>query len=138
MKDIADLIARILLAIFFLYEGLDAILFFDNNLATMESYGITFLPKLLLVLGIIELIFGGLMVLTGYYANIGAILLLLYRIPFTFFVYDFWNDPPDLQRLSSLNFMLNVAIIGGLLLLVANGAKKYSIKRLIHVMRLPS
>ncbi len=138
MKDIADLIARIFISILFLYESLDAIIFFDSNLMTMQEYGITFIPKLFLSLAIVCLLLGGLMVLSGYYANIGAIMLLIYWLPFTFIVYSFWNDPPETQRITSLNFMLNMAIIGGLLLLVANGSRKYSIKRLIHVMRLPS
>ena len=138
MKDVADLIGRILLAIFFIYEGLDAILFFENHIDTMANYGLTWMPKVLLSIGIIQILVGGIMVLTGYYANIGALLLLLYWVPFTFIVHSFWNDSPDVQRDSSLQFMHSLGIIGGLLLLVANGARKYSIKRLIHVMRLPS
>ena len=83
------------------------------------------------------LILGAIMVLIGYYANVGAILLLTYWLPFTLIVYSFWNDPQPLQRLNALYFMRNLAVCGGLLLLIANGAGKYSVKRLIHVMRLP-
>ncbi len=138
MKDIADLIARVFIAIFFIYEGIDSILFFDNTIETMLNYGVTFYPNILLYTGIIALLLGGLMVLTGYYANIGAIILVSYWLPFTIIVYSFWNDPPDIQRINSLHFMINIALLGGLLLLVANGSRKYSVKRLIHVMRLPS
>lgn len=137
MKDIADLLARIFLAIIFLYEAFDIIAFYDKNINTMTEYGITSFQDWLLMPTIVTLILGGLMVLTGYYAGLGALLLLLYWLPFTLIVHDFWNEPIDQQRLSSLTFMRNMAVAGGLLLLIANGAGKYSIKRLIHVMRLP-
>ena len=137
MKDVADLIGRILISILFLYEAIDSIIFFENTINTMANYGVTWHPHLLLGVGIFLLIVGGLMVLTGYYANIGAIVLSLYWLPFTFIVYSFWDDPLDVQRINALHFMINIAVLGGLFLLVANGSKKYSIKRLIHVMRLP-
>jgi putative oxidoreductase len=137
MKDIADLLGRVCVAFIFIYEALDTILFYDKNKHTMTEYGITWNQDFLMGLVIIFLTIGAIMVLLGYYANIGALFLLAYHLPFTFIVYSFWNDPPALQRLSTLNFMQNMAVCGGLLLLAANGAGKYSVKRLIHVMRLP-
>ena len=138
MKDIADFLGRMLIAIFFIYEGIDSLLFFENTTVTMANYGVTFFPNLLLGLVIFGLLVGGLMVLTGYYANVGALILLIYWLPFTFIVYSFWDDPIELQRMNSLKLMINLALMGGLLLLVANGSRKYSIKRIIHVLRLPS
>jgi len=79
------------------------------------------------------------MVLIGYYANIGSFFLLLYLVPFTLIVFSFWNDPIEYRRVNSLQFMRNLAICGGLLLLIANGgAAKYSIKRMLHVLRVPA
>jgi putative oxidoreductase len=103
----------------------------------MTTYGITWHQDLLLGTLIFLLIVGAITVLIGYYANIGAWFLLVYWLPFTLIVYSFWNDPPSVQRLNALYFMRNIAVCGGLLLLIANGAGKYSVKRLIHVMRLP-
>jgi putative oxidoreductase len=137
MKDIADLLGRICIALIFVYEAIDTILFYNKNKHTMTEYGITWNQDFLMYTVVIFLVIGALMVLIGYYANIGAIFLLAYWLPFTLIVYSFWNDPPSLQRLSTLNFMQNLAVCGGLLLLAANGAGKYSVRRLIHVMRLP-
>lgn len=137
MKDIADLVARIFIAIIFLYEAFDTIAFYENTVNTMSDYGITQYQDWLLIPAIGCLIIGGLLVMIGYYANIGAILLLIYWLPFTLLVYDFWNEPVDTQRITALAFMRNMAVAAGLLLLVANGSGKYSVKRLIHVMRLP-
>lgn len=137
MKDITDLLGRICIALIFVFEAIDSILFFDNTKRTMLEYGVTWKPDFLLVGVIIFLILGAIMVLIGYYANVGAILLLLYWLPFTLIVYSFWNDPQPQQRLNALYFMRNIAVCGGLLLLIANGSGKYSVRRLLHVMRLP-
>jgi len=137
MKDIAELLARIWIAFVFIYEALDAIVFFHKTKATMTAYGILWQQDLILKTAIVILIVGGILVLIGYYASIGATLLLIYWLPMTLIVYSFWDDPAELKRLHALYFMRNLALCGGLLLLVANGAGKYSIKRLIYIMRLP-
>jgi putative oxidoreductase len=137
MKDIYDLLGRIFITLIFLYEILDSIFFFQNTVETMEKYGITWCPRLILVSALILLVIGTTMVLIGYYANYGAFLLLLYWLPFTLIVYSFWNDPPETQRVSAIYFMRNIAVSGGLLLMMANSAGKYSVRRLIHTLRLP-
>jgi putative oxidoreductase len=137
MKDIADLLGRIFIGLIFVYEALDMVLFYDNNKKTMLEYGITWKQDFLLGSMIVFLVLGAILVLIGYYSKLGAILLLSYLLPFTIIVYSFWNDPQSIQRLNALYFMKNLAICGGLLLLAANGSGKYSVKRLIHVMRLP-
>lgn len=137
MRDIADLLGRICLSLIFVFEALDTILFFENTKRTMTTYGLTWNQDFLLGVVIFILILGAILVLIGYFASFGALLLLLYWLPFTLIVYSFWNDHPTIQRLNALYFMRNIAVCGGLLMLMANGAGKYSVKRLIHVLRLP-
>jgi len=137
MKDVADLIGRIFLASLFLYEAYDSMFFFDKNLETLVSYGLTWNPRLLMYAGIMTLVIGGILVLIGYYARVGAFLLLLYWLPFSLIVYGFWNDPEDLKRLHGLMLMRNLSLCGGLLLLLAHGSGKFSVRRLIHRLRLP-
>lgn len=138
MKDIADLLARFFIAFIFMYEAIDSIFYFEDTKETMTAYGITWRQDLILSFMIAFLVIGALLVLIGYYSKVGSFLLLLYWVPFTFIVYSFWNDPQDLKRLHALYFMRNMGLCSALLLLLANGAGKYSVKRLIHVMRLPS
>ena len=76
------------------------------------------------------------MVLLGYRATLGGIMLLMYWVPVTFIMYDFWNyDNRSEFREQSILFMKNVAIIGGLLMLVGKGSGRYSIKRLLATTR---
>lgn len=137
MKGIADLLGRIFIGIIFFYEVLDTLFFYETTKDTMTSYGLTWGQDTFLIAALILMSIGALLVFIGYFARVGAVFLLLYWIPYTFIVFSFWNDPPDLQRMNALHFMRNLAVAGGLLLLLANGSGKYSVRRLIHVMRLP-
>ena len=137
MKNSADLLGRILIGLFFFYEAFDTMVFFDDTRETLTSYGINFAQDFLIVCSIIILLIGAIMVIIGYYASIGALLLFIYWLVFTIVVYSFWNEPEETKSLYMVSFMRNLALCGGLLILVANGAKQFSVKRILHVMRLP-
>ena len=137
MKDVADLIGRVFLSMIFFFEAYDSIAFFKQTKNTMTTYGLTWNQDLLLYGVIVFLVLGATLVLIGYYANLGAILILLYWVPITFIVFSFWNDPVEVRRIQSIMFMKNIAIVGGLLILIVNGSGKYSVKRLIYTLKLP-
>ncbi|MFK7809093.1 MAG: DoxX family protein [Saprospiraceae bacterium] len=137
MKDIVDLIARICLALIFLWEAWDSIAHYQATKAAMDGYNITFAQDFFLVAAIILMIVGGALLLTGYRSGFGAILLLLFYIPSTFIIHSWWNDPIEIQREQSILFMKNIAIIGGLLMVYVNGSGRYSIKRLFATTRVP-
>jgi len=127
MKDFLDLLGRIFIATIFIYEAYDSIYYFHMTKATMSMYG--------LVGAIILLVLGGLMVLIGYRSSFGAILLILYYLPVTLIVHSFWNDPVKVQRIQAIMFMKNIAIMGGLLMIIVNGSGRYSIKRLLATLK---
>ena len=137
MKDVIDLLGRILISIIFLYEAYDSIFYFKDTLIKMDEYGLTWHPKLMLYASIFLLVLGGLLVLSGYRSGFGAALLLLYWIPLTFVIHSWWNDPEEIKRIQSILFMKNLAIAGGLLVVVVNGSKRYSIKRLFATTKVP-
>ncbi|MCI5081815.1 MAG: DoxX family protein [Saprospiraceae bacterium] len=137
MKDIVDLIARILLAFIFLYEAYDSITYFKSTKAMMTEYGLTWRQDLLLSGAIFGLILGGTLILIGYRSSLGSFLVLLYWIPVTFIVHSFWNDPQEIRRMEAIHFMKNLAITGGLLMVWVNGSGRYSVKRLFATFRVP-
>jgi len=93
MKDVLDLVGRILIAFIFLYEAYDSIAFFKQNKMTMTEFGVTWNQDLLLYGSIFLLLLGGILILIGYRVAFGAFCLLLYWIPLTFILYSWWNDP---------------------------------------------
>jgi len=136
-SKIADLIGRLIIGLFFFFQAVDSIVYFRDMKETLNSYGITWAQDLLIVASIIILLIGSVMVIIGYYANIGALLLFVYWFVFTMVVYSFWNAMPDEKTLSITFFSRNMALCGGLMILVANGATGWSVNRILHVMRLP-
>lgn len=135
MKNLVDLIGRILLSFIFLYDAYDSIFYFKATKDKMTFYGLTWNQDLLLTGAIFLLLLGGLLVLFGYRARLGAVLLLLYWIPVTFIVHSFWNDPEPERRLQAILFSKNLAIIGGLLMIWANGTGAYSVRRILATTR---
>lgn len=136
MKDMVDLLGRIFISMIFLYEAYDSIVFFNSTKKTMTEYGLVWQQDTLLVLSIIGLILGGLFVLIGFQARLGAAMLMIYYAVVTFTLYSFWDDPQPLQRINAIHFMKNMAIIGGLLIIMVNGSGRYSVKRLLSYTKL--
>lgn len=138
MKDVFDLIGRILIAFIFLYEAYDSIRYFKGTKELMSEYGLTWRQDILLVTAIVFLILGGVLVLIGYRMTLGASMLLLYYVPVTFILYSFWNETGDKYRTDSLMFMQHLAIIGGLMMVMVNTSGKYSVKRLFATTKIPT
>ena len=137
MKDIFDLLGRVLLSFIFFFEAYDYFAFEQLNREAMTIYGLTFYQDFFLYGAIFLLFFGGLMVLLGYRMRLGAILLLFYWIPLTFIVHDFWNEAAgsEAYRLQSLFFMKNLAILGGILLAATHVSGRYRLRRLFATTR---
>lgn len=132
MKDILDLLGRFCISIIFFFEAYDKLWFQTATKATMTEYGITWHQNALMWGGCLSLILGATLILVGYRSAVGAILILAYWIPLTIILDKFWiYEDHDIRRNVSLHFMKNIAIIGGLLMVLVNGSGRYSIKRLL-------
>jgi putative oxidoreductase len=135
MKHFLDLLGRIFISVIFLFEAYDSMRYYRETRLQMAEFGLTWNPDLMLSSAIFLLLLGGTLVLIGYRTTFGAVLLLLYWVPVTLLVHDFWNKPPGELRLESILFMKNLAITGGLLIILVNGSGRYSIKRLLATTR---
>ncbi|HZE23769.1 MAG TPA: DoxX family protein [Blattabacteriaceae bacterium] len=82
----------------------------------MAAKGIPLASVALVITLFIE-IGGGLLVLTGYKAKYAALMIALWLIPVTLVFHHFWGIPADQQQEQMVNFLKNVAIMGGLLVL---------------------
>ena len=120
MNSIIHLIGRILLASVFLFTALGSkIPDFQRVTERMAAEGVPF-PASMLVGAIIFLLVGSLFLIAGFKARTGAGLLLVFTILGTYYFHDFWTctDPEQMQQ-HLQSFMKNLAIIGGLLLVIA-------------------
>ena len=79
-------------------------------------------PLLLIVATFLELL-GSLLVLLGLYEKLGAILLILFLVPVTVLIHEFWFLEGAARELQISLFLRNMAIIGGLLMVALHFGK---------------
>ena len=113
-------LGRVLLSVIFILSGLGKLPHFHDIAGVMGSKGIPLAPVALVITLFIE-IGGGLLLLTGYKAKYAALVIALWLIPVTLVFHHFWGIPAEQQQEQMVNFLKNVAIMGGLLIL-ANGS----------------
>ncbi|HZU31852.1 MAG TPA: DoxX family protein [Candidatus Angelobacter sp.] len=108
------LLGRVLLSVIFILSGFGKLTHFHDTAAMMAGKGIPLATVALVITLFIE-IGGGLMVLTGYHARYAALVIALWLIPVTLVFHNFWAAPAAQQMEQQINFLKNVAIMGGLL-----------------------
>lgn len=120
------LLGRILLSLIFILSGFGKIGDWSGTASYMASQGMVAVPFFLTMAILFEL-GGGLSVLLGFKARWGALALICFLIPATLIFHNFWAFTGAEQRMQMINFMKNLAIMGGLLLVVLRGAGNPSI-----------
>jgi putative oxidoreductase len=116
----APLLGRIGLSAIFLLSGVNKITNWEQTAQYMQAQGMPLVPLFLVGAIVLELA-GGLSVLLGFHARLGAALLILFLIPATLIFHNFWALQGPEQQLQMIMFLKNVAILGGLLLIVGMG-----------------
>lgn len=110
------LAARILIGITFLIAGLHKAIFWDGPAMWMASKGLPFVPLLLGAAMVTELA-GALLLFAGIKVKQTAIVLILLLLPTTFLMHTFWNMEGMMQQTAIMDFIQNIAIMGGLVAL---------------------
>ncbi len=121
LSSLGILVSRILLSAIFLLSGVMKIPGFSATQAYMAARGMK-MTALFLAAAIAVEIGGGLSVLLGYRARLGALALFLYLIPVTIVFHRAVGDPGQ-----TANLLKNVAIMGGLAAIVSVGAGEFSV-----------
>jgi putative oxidoreductase len=128
VRQYGPLAGRILITAIFLISGYHKIIGFAEVSGMTANMGMPF-PDLLVVGAIVFELGGGLMVLLGWYARWGALLLFIFTIPATLMFHNFWAlGPADYQN-QLIHFQKNLAILGGLAIIMAVGSGPYSLKK---------
>ena len=128
LKHFGPLIGRILLAVIFILSGYNKIGGFEQTAGYMASKGLP-MADILLVLTIVIELGGGLMIALGLYARWAAGIVFLFLIPVTLIFHAPWGAPPAEVQMQTIQFMKNLAIMGGMLYIAAFGSGPYSLKR---------
>jgi len=128
-ESVAALIGRCTLAWFFLMMTYRYGYDWNSTAILLAMKGIPAAPVLLFA-GLAANILGSISLLLGSHARIGALALFVVTIASTLSVYDYWNISAAavLAREAAFDiFARNVAIAGGLLLLIGIGPGRFAL-----------
>lgn len=120
------LVGRILVAVIFLMSGYGKIVGYAGTASFMATSGVPMVP-LLLPLAIVAELAGAAMVIAGFQARLGALALIAFTVVATLVFHRFWILTGMDAYMQQIQFMKNLGLIGGLLLIVAFGPGRLSL-----------
>lgn len=127
-SDALSLIGRLMLAAIFIVSGVDKISGFQGLIGAIASKGLP-MAEVLAVATIVIEIAAGLMLVAGWKSRWAAFLLAGFTAIVTVLFHNFWAMPEAQKMMQQIQFMKNVAIIGGLLLVMAFGPGRISVDK---------
>ena len=116
-----DLFGRVLISALFFLNGIFKINNYEGTIGWMESLG---LPGILIIPAIALEIIGPILIVIGYQTRIAAAALSFFCFATAII---FHNDFADQVQLTA--FLKNIALAGGFLFLVVNGAKGFCLDK---------
>ena len=145
MKSAIGFLGRLALSLVFIFACASKILNWQSSLQTFDAaivdwqtmfvdaeklyalfgFLIPLTPFLLLGATILEGL-GSLMLILGMQSRLAAAMLILVLVPATLLFHGFWAAKGADRELQSIMFFKNVSILGGLLIVLAQGTAKSS------------
>jgi len=109
--EIIFLLARIVLGLYYLFNASNHFFQYKMMAGYAASKGVPLAEGAVIIAGILLLI-GGVSIITGYKPTIGVIALVIFFLPVTFIMHDFWAVTDQMQRMGQMvNFMKNIALM---------------------------
>jgi putative oxidoreductase len=119
------LLGRILFSLIFLMTALDH--FSSSTITYASTHGVPAASVLVPLSGVIAIV-GGLMILLGFKARLGAWLIVIFLVPATFIMHAYWKETnPALQQMQMGYFMKNLSMLGAALIITYFGSGPLSI-----------
>lgn len=109
-------IGRCLLGLYFLLPGIAKFTAWDYHIAEMQSHGVPLTAPLLAFAGVSSII-GAFLLFTNRYVRIVALGFVLYILLVNVLLHNFWALDGDEAARETQNFVKNLGILAGLLIL---------------------
>lgn len=112
-------IGRIIVGVYFLFNAFNHFKQVDMMSGYAQSKGVP-APKLAVLGSGVLLLIGGLSVLFWQYLFWGMIALVVFFVPVTFMMHNFWAvEDQQMKMMEMINFMKNMALLGFALIILA-------------------
>ena len=122
-------VGRLLFSAIFITSGLNHFIQLQALTAYAQSSGVPE-PRLAVIASGVAMVLGGLFVLLGFFARLGAAMLAVFLIASAFMVHKFWtmNDAVMAQN-NLIHFMKNLSMAGGAIFIMYFGPGPFSLAR---------
>ena len=124
------LLGRILIAVIFVLAGINQLGTMDETSANMASHGIPYPTNLVWGVVALELV-GGIMLIAGLLTRLVALAFFFYTLTLAVLFHPYWAFTGAAARTQHASFYEHLAMMGGMLFVVAFGAGPFSIDALI-------
>jgi putative oxidoreductase len=126
VQDALALVGRVLIAWLFIPSGYGKIAGFTGVAASIASKGIPF-PEVCAAIAIAAELGLGLLLAVGWQGRWAALGLAIFLAVITPIYHNYWAVPEAQQRVQKQSFNKNIAVLGGLLVITAFGAGRWSL-----------
>jgi uncharacterized membrane protein YphA (DoxX/SURF4 family) len=117
--DVLFLVGRIILGGYYLFNAFNHFSRMGMLSGYAASKGVP-AAKLATVVSGLLLLVGGLSILLGVYPGVGVTALVVFFIPVSFWMHNFWAVQDPMQKMVEMvNFTKNMALLGAALMLLA-------------------
>jgi len=122
------LMGRIIVGAFYIYNGISHFLRFTALTEYAKSKGVPFPEGGIAVTGVL-LLMAGITFLLGIFPEIGVASVVIFFIPVTFLMHNFWAVSQEQKAMDMVNFAKNMALMGSaLMFLMIKKPWPYSLK----------
>lgn len=127
-RDFILLLARLLLMILFVLAGWGKLTGFEGTVGYMTSLGAP-APMLAAAVAVIMEFLVAILLILGFYTRPLALLFALFVLGTALLGHPFWNMVDPERSANMTQFLKNLSIVGGLLVLAVSGPGRFSLDR---------
>ena len=127
IQTLCLLFGRFLLGMYFILPGIQKITEFEKMTAYMQAHDVP-LISILLPLTILLQLTAGVALIVGFKGKFAAFILAGLTLVISIYMHNFWSMEEGVARMHEMqNFIKNMAIMAGLLVVAALGTGEFSI-----------
>jgi len=120
-SSISVTIGRVLMGLYFLMPGLQKAANSSETVAYMKGHDIAFAEPLMWISAIVNIV-GGLLLISGRHIKLVAFGFVVYILLVNYLLHDFWTMEGDKVAREMQNFVKNMGILAGLLVLAGHAS----------------
>ncbi|MEW5900073.1 MAG: DoxX family protein [Acidobacteriota bacterium] len=113
--SIVFLIGRVIVGAYYLYNGVNHFLKFSSLVEYAKFKGVQ-APEVAVAGSGLLLLIAGFTLLLGFHPEVGVAALVLFFIPVTFMMHNFWAAAAEQKMAETVNFAKNMALLGSALM----------------------